>query len=170
MSKAIRNWKRFSRQRAHFPPRFWAMSYITSLWMKTAIPEKKVYNYIPRERDEPRRFFPLGPAAGGKFSEMELSRRHFPYINSYFSIFCKHSVRISVRKNNRKRSIAKSDFWKFSACGGLWGNESNELRLYIDLFVFLIWWSSMDFRNMIWINSGNLQLNMSVSEIQIAFA
>ena len=53
---------------------------------------------------------PLGPAAGGKFSEIELSRRYFPCINSYFSIFREHSVLISVSKINRKRHIAKYDF------------------------------------------------------------
>ena len=96
------------------------MSYITSLWRKTAIPEKKVYNYIPRERDEPRRFFPLGPAAGGTFSEMELSRRHFPYINSYFSIFCKHSVRISVRGKNGKDLLLSLIFKCGISSGSMW--------------------------------------------------
>ena len=37
---------------------------------------------------------------------------------------------------DRKRSIAKSDFLKFSACDGLWGSEGNGLRLYIAQFVF----------------------------------
>ena len=99
------------------------MSYITSLWRKTAIPENKIYNYILRERDERRLSFTPEPAAGGFFLEIELSRRHFPCINLHVSIFREHSVRIYARKIYRKRSIAKFDFWKFPACGGLWGSD-----------------------------------------------